>query len=80
ISISCALCAMVAPDTCGVVCPVAALYCGTSGYACMGKEEEIPVEEDNDAPEEIQTGQDGDEMEEDDPEDMMKDDIRRHHH
>ena len=34
VSISCGLCAILSPESCGAVCPVAAIYCGTSGYAC----------------------------------------------
>ena len=39
-SITCALCGMFLPGTCSVVCPVIGIYCGTSGYACNGNEEE----------------------------------------
>ena len=31
---------MFLPGTCSVVCPVIGVYCGTSGYACTGNEEE----------------------------------------
>jgi len=34
VSLSCGLCAVFGPDSCSIVCPVGAIYCGTSGYAC----------------------------------------------
>ena len=40
ISIGCGFCAIVSPDTCGIVCPVAGIYCGVAGYACEDEEEE----------------------------------------
>ena len=33
-SISCSLCGMFIPGLCGAVCPMAALFCGSSGYLC----------------------------------------------
>lgn len=34
VSLSCGLCAIISPESCSVVCPVGAIYCGTAGYAC----------------------------------------------
>jgi len=33
--ISCALCGLFLPPACSNVCPMAALFCGASGYLCM---------------------------------------------
>ena len=41
-SISCSLCGMFIPGLCGTVCPLAGLFCGSSGYLCQlatGEEE-----------------------------------------
>ena len=35
ITVGCALCGAFAPGYCGDTCIIAALYCGTSGYACQ---------------------------------------------
>ncbi|XP_023342735.1 uncharacterized protein LOC111712379 [Eurytemora carolleeae] len=34
LSISCAMCGLYAPATCGAACTAAGLYCGFGGYAC----------------------------------------------
>ena len=39
------MCAILSPESCGAVCPVAAIYCGTSGYACYIKSQEEANEE-----------------------------------
>ena len=36
-SIACGLCAIISPESCVTVCPVAAIFCGSSGYACTIK-------------------------------------------
>ena len=35
---------MLSPESCGAVCPVAAIFCGTSGYACKIKSKEEATE------------------------------------
>jgi len=51
-SISCALCGLFLPDTCGFVCPIAGLYCGVAGYACPpAQTDEMPAEDASDAEE-----------------------------
>lgn len=39
ISITCGLCSILSPHTCAAVCPVTAIYCGTSGYVCATSQE-----------------------------------------
>ena len=36
IAIGCGLCAIMQIDSCPVLCPVSAVYCGSSGYICAG--------------------------------------------
>lgn len=48
ISIGCALCAILSPDTCGAVCPIAGLYCGTAAFACAEEKKDEEEEEGDD--------------------------------
>jgi hypothetical protein len=34
-NISCALCGMFLPGTCAAICPLAGIFCGTTGYMCL---------------------------------------------
>jgi len=47
VSLSCGLCAVLSPESCGAVCPVAAIFCGTSGYACTIKAKEEANEQES---------------------------------
>ena len=59
-SISCALCGLFLPDTCGFVCPIAGLYCGVAGYACPpAQTDDMPAEDASDAEEEPVPEEDG---------------------
>ena len=65
VSLSCGLCAVISPESCSVVCPVGAIYCGTASYACAleaaqesaaaveASEAEVPEEEEPAEPENV---------------------------
>jgi len=85
VSLSCGLCAVLSPESCGAVCPVAAIFCGTSGYACSIKsKEEADEQESNEeedggaaAAEEAEVGEEAEVAEENEEETDIEDSAEK---
>ena len=50
LAVSCGFCGIISTFSCPVVCPISAVYCGASGFACAVKAEEPEETEEPEEP------------------------------